>query len=67
MPEKTKSIDKKSSRDGEVRCLACFERFDVPRGTEKMSCPKCQLEWRISWPYPQTAKIRGPVWNKLPR
>jgi len=25
------------------------------------------MEWRISWPYPNMAKIRGPVWEKLKR
>jgi len=25
------------------------------------------MEWRISWPYPRTAKIRGPVWEKFPK
>lgn len=67
MPGKTMSPGKKSIRDGEVRCLKCFKRFRIPRGSEKMSCPNCQMEWRISWPYPQTAKIRGPVWSKMPK
>jgi rRNA maturation endonuclease Nob1 len=57
----------KEKRDGEVRCLNCFERFCPSRGTDKSTCPKCGMEWRISWPYPQTAKIRGPVWEKYPK
>lgn len=50
-------------RDGEVRCLSCFARFWPEPGAERASCPSCGLEWRISWPYPKTAKIRGPVWE----
>jgi rRNA maturation endonuclease Nob1 len=59
MAQKTKE------RHGEVRCLNCFERFYVAQGATKDVCPKCKMEWRISWPYPDTAKIRGPVWEKL--
>jgi rRNA maturation endonuclease Nob1 len=61
-------IDKvnRGERDGEVRCQACFERFrPSPIGTERAQCPRCGIEWRISWPYPRTAKIRGPVWEKF--
>lgn len=55
-------------RDGEVRCQRCFARFrPMPIGTERAACPSCGTEWRISWPYPKTAKIRGPVWEKYPR
>lgn len=58
---------KKKSRIGEVRCLNCFERFRPPARAEKATCPKCGTEWRISWPDPKMAKIRGPVWDKLPK
>jgi hypothetical protein len=54
------------SRDGEVRCLQCFKRFRPGPGSNTASCPECGMEWRISWPYPKTAKIRGPVWDKYP-
>jgi hypothetical protein len=54
-------------RDGEVRCLACFTRFRPKQGDEEAKCPKCEIEWRISWPYPKTAKIRGPVWESYPK
>jgi hypothetical protein len=54
------------SRDGEVRCLNCFERFRPPAKSERTLCPACGVEWRISWPFPGTAKIRGPVWEKYP-
>ncbi|HUT77736.1 MAG TPA: hypothetical protein VM285_08630 [Polyangia bacterium] len=55
-----------ASRDGEVRCLQCFARFRPGAGADRATCPKCAVEWRISWPYPKTAKIRGPVWDKYP-
>jgi hypothetical protein len=54
-------------RDGEVRCLACFARFWPKMGTDRATCPKCGMEWRISWPFPRTAKVRGPVWEKYPK
>ncbi len=53
-------------RDGEVRCLACFTRFRPKQGSEEAKCPNCGIEWRISWPYPKTAKVRGPVWDSYP-
>jgi len=56
----------KSERTGEVRCLACFERFQVPKGVEKMACPHCGGEWYISWSGP-LAKIRKPVWESWER
>ena len=54
------------SRDGEVRCLNCFARFRPRSHADRAACPQCSAEWRISWPYPKTAKIRGPVWDKYP-
>lgn len=55
---------KKSGREGQVRCLNCLERFDVTAGAEKVACPNCKIEWRISWYGDRDAKIRGPVWEK---
>jgi hypothetical protein len=49
-----------------VRCLNCFARFRPDARAERATCPQCDTEWRISWPYPKTAKIRGPVWDKYP-
>lgn len=54
---------KRKSRDDEMRCLSCFTRFSPPVGAERAACPSCQVEWRISWPWPRFAKIRGPVWD----
>ena len=56
---------KKETRIGEVRCLKCFTRFRPNLGAETAACPKCGMDWRISWPAPKLAKIRGPVWSKL--
>ena len=55
-----------NSRDGEVRCLNCLSRFRPGSRTERAVCPACEVEWRISWPYVKTAKIRGPVWENYP-
>jgi hypothetical protein len=67
-PEGEKKTRKPSgaSRIGQVRCLNCFERFRPAAKAERAACPACKVEWRISWPYPKTAKIRGPVWDKYP-
>jgi hypothetical protein len=54
------------SREGEVRCLNCFERFRPEKKAERATCPSCGIEWRISYPYPTTPKIRGPVWEHYP-
>lgn len=58
---------KPKSRDGEVRCLKCFTRFRPSMRAERAQCPKCGMEWRISWPFHKTAKIRGPVWDTYPK
>jgi hypothetical protein len=55
------------SREGEVRCLNCFQRFRPPRNAERAVCPTCGVEWRLSYPYPNTPKIRGPVREQLAR
>lgn len=54
---------KGSERLGEVRCLNCFQRFEVPPRAEVATCPFCGREWRISWANPKLAKIRKPVWE----
>ena len=54
------------SREGEVRCLNCFARFRPPPRSERYTCPSCGIEWRLSYPFPDTPKIRGPVWDKYP-
>ena len=50
-------------RDGEVRCLKCFARFRPEIGADRTTCRECGTQWRLSWPYPKTARIRGPVWE----
>lgn len=62
---KTKKV-MQGPRDGEIRCQACFTRFRPESGAKQAKCPECSIEWRISWPYPKTAKIRGPVWDSYP-
>ncbi len=62
---KTKKI-MEGPRDGEVRCLACFTRFRPLPGASSAECPRCGIRWRISWPYPKMAKVRGPVWDTYP-
>ena len=54
------------SREGELRCLNCFERFRPAPAADRASCENCRMEWRISWVNPVFPKIRGPVWEKYP-
>ena len=56
---------KKADRNLQLRCLNCLERFTVKKDADKTVCPKCRMEWRISWHHDGMAKIRGPVWNKI--
>ncbi|MFW9991073.1 MAG: hypothetical protein ACFFD4_03350 [Candidatus Odinarchaeota archaeon] len=44
---------------GKVRCLNCLERFSVPPKAEVVTCPHCEISYRISWPGPDQPKIRG--------
>ncbi|MFB0520612.1 MAG: hypothetical protein ACETWD_04175 [Desulfatiglandales bacterium] len=55
------------ARDGEIRCLACFTRFRPKRSVDRAACPSCGVQWRISWPYPKTARLQGPVWETYPK
>lgn len=48
---------------GAFRCLNCFERISPPPGAHTYKCPHCSYEWRVSWPYPDFPRIRGPVWE----
>ncbi|UCG36154.1 MAG: hypothetical protein JSV64_05910 [Candidatus Bathyarchaeota archaeon] len=43
----------------EVRCLNCLKRFPVLPKAETAICPKCKTKYRISWPTPNQAKVRG--------
>jgi rRNA maturation endonuclease Nob1 len=56
---------KKADRNLQVRCLNCLGRFEVTKGVQKETCPKCGMEWRIAWHDDGMAKIRGPVWSKV--
>ncbi|MCK4498041.1 hypothetical protein KAU25_02460 [Candidatus Bathyarchaeota archaeon] len=47
------------SPQSEVRCLNCLKRFAVQAQVETATCPHCKTKYRISWPAPNQAKIRG--------
>jgi len=53
-------------REGEVQCIACLTKFWPGQGAERAKCPGCGVEWRISWPYARTARIRGHGWETYP-
>ncbi len=46
------------AKEQKVRCLNCFVRISVPPGTERLTCPKCGIEYVIYWRGSQ-AKIAG--------
>jgi rRNA maturation endonuclease Nob1 len=55
----------RDTRKRQVRCLNCFDRFAPPKGVDRMACPKCGIEWRLTWSSSDSVKIRGPVWSKV--
>lgn len=58
------SVDR-AKRKTQLRCLNCFERFEPEENATEVTCPKCEMEWRVSWPSKNSVKIRGPVWETL--
>ena len=58
---KTKKI-MAGPRDGELRHMASTTPFRPEAGAQKVPCSKCGIQWCISRPHPETAKVRGPVW-----
>lgn len=61
--ETTQEALAKGRTYGAIRCLNCFERLSPPKGADRYKCPHCSFEWRISWPFPDFPRIRGPVWD----
>lgn len=50
---------------GKFRCHnpSCMARITVPSGATHCKCPRCDLEFRVSWIRPGFPRIRGPVWD----
>ncbi|MDH5462208.1 MAG: hypothetical protein OEX09_08325 [Candidatus Bathyarchaeota archaeon] len=42
-----------------VRCLNCLRRIPVKSKVKEVTCPRCKITYRVSWPQPDQAKIRG--------
>ncbi|NIM10653.1 MAG: hypothetical protein GTO45_01570 [Candidatus Aminicenantes bacterium] len=57
---------RKTRTYGKFRCHnpSCMERLQPNPGEEHIKCPKCGMEFRVSWIRPDFPRIRGPVWNK---
>ena len=49
-----------------MKCPGQDSRYWKPGAIFEEKCPECGIEWRLSWPYPKTAKVRGPVWESYP-
>ena len=45
------------AEEQKVRCLNCFMRIPVPPRAEKITCPKCKVEYVITWRGGSQAKI----------
>ncbi|TKJ30599.1 MAG: hypothetical protein CEE40_04555 [Chloroflexi bacterium B3_Chlor] len=65
MAKKSGKKEEEGGRIGQVRCLNCFDRVRVPPRADKITCPSCGWEWRISWVNPNLAKVRGPMWDRM--
>ena len=56
---------RKTRTYGKFRCFnpSCMARITVEPGATTCKCPKCGLEYRVSWVRPDFPRIRGPVWD----
>ena len=50
---------------GKFRCHnpTCMGRLQPEAGADKVKCPVCSLEFRVSWVKEGFPRIRGPVWD----
>jgi len=50
---------------GKVRCHnpTCMERLEPKKGDKTIKCPKCGMEFRVTWVKDGFPRIRGPVWE----
>ena len=57
---------RKTRTYGKFRCHnpGCMERLQPETGQKHVKCPKCRMEFRVSWIRPDFPRIRGPVWEK---
>ncbi len=44
-----------------VRCLWCRKRFDVKLDATIAKCTNCGKDWKIEWPWPDSARIVAEV------
>ena len=44
-----------------VRCMKCGEKLPVEQEQKEVSCPKCRMEWVISWINPDIPMVLRPV------
>ena len=47
------------SEDAKCRCMNCLERFPVKPNAKEATCPRCNITYRISWPWSDQPKVRG--------
>ncbi len=56
---------RKTRTYGKFRCHnpTCMGRLQPEAGADKVKCPVCSLEFRVSWVKEGFPRIRGPVWD----
>ena len=56
---------RKTRTYGKIRCHnpGCMGRIQPEPGQKQVKCPKCGMEFRLSWIRPDFPRIRGPVWD----
>ena len=56
---------RKARTYGKFRCHnpSCMGRLQPQSGEKQVKCPKCGMEFRVSWIRPDFPRIRGPVWD----
>ncbi|MGQ9510227.1 MAG: hypothetical protein ACUVTN_12685 [Thermodesulfobacteriota bacterium] len=61
----TAEILRKTRTYGQVRCHnpSCLGRLQPERGADRVKCPVCGMEFRVTWIKSGFPRIRGPVWD----
>ena len=61
----TAEVLRKTRTYGQVRCHnpSCLGRLQPEPGADRVKCPVCGMEFRVTWIKSGLPRIRGPVWD----
>ncbi len=61
----TAEVLRKTRTYGQVRCHnpSCLGRLQPEPGADRVKCPVCGMEFRVTWIKSGFPRIRGPVWD----